>query len=199
MAPERDGGLRTALAASGSLERLHGRPDSIESQLQVVVSRSRGRYRSRKYANIKKERRRRALDKLAELAQKRTLLTSFMVNSRMHSQSHAIKVAEGFYLLLANGYSPIRIPDANRVAEGFLTSNMSLDVEWATLTGVDVFLRHHQLYSEATRRCTFRWPKSRSWSRAPCRTAALTAGQGRRAVPHQSRDADAILPLRVGG
>lgn len=72
-----------------------------------------------------------------------------MVNSRMHSLNHVIRVVESFYLLLENGYSPTRIPQASRTAELFLRSNMSHDVEWTTMRGVDIFLQHHQLYSES--------------------------------------------------
>lgn len=89
------------------------------------------------------------IDLVGEMDRRRTLLTSFMVNARMHSLDHAIRVAEGFYQLLANGYSPTRIPDASRTVELFLRANMSHDVEWTTMRGVDIFLHHHQLYSEA--------------------------------------------------
>lgn len=85
----------------------------------------------------------------SELERRRTLLTSFMVNSRMHSLDHAIRVVEGVYLLLENGYSPTRIPEASQGIELFLRSNMSHDVGWTSLRGVESFLQEYRLYSEA--------------------------------------------------
>lgn len=84
-----------------------------------------------------------------ELDRRRTLLTSFIVNARMHSLDHVIRVVEGVYLLLENGYSPVRNPDVSQTAELYLQANMSHDVEWTNLIGVESFLRQYRQYSEA--------------------------------------------------
>lgn len=135
-----------------------------EERLQLVLSRRHGRYRSRNCANLRTVRRRRlmgprlprsttneaaVIEIASELERRRTLLTSFIVNSRMHSLDHAIRVVEGVHLLLENGYSPLRIPEASHAAELFLRSNMSHDVEWTNLRGVESFLQQSRLYSEA--------------------------------------------------
>lgn len=84
-----------------------------------------------------------------EMEQRRSLLLSLMVNERMQSQSHAVKIAEGFYSLLAHGYNPLRSPEIAEATAAFLTANMSSSVEWTTFVGVGPLLSHLQLYTDS--------------------------------------------------
>lgn len=84
-----------------------------------------------------------------ELEQRRSLLLSLMVNDRMRSQIHAVKIAVNFYSLLARGYNPLRSPEAAEATAAFLTANMSSSVEWTTFMGVEPLLNHLQLYTDS--------------------------------------------------
>lgn len=72
-----------------------------------------------------------------------------MVNERMQSYSHAIKIAEGFYSMLAHGYSPLLNPEASQTTVAYLTATMSSSVEWTTFRGVEPLLNHLQLYTDS--------------------------------------------------